>query len=289
MAVRVVTDSTAGLSPQLLREHGVAAASLQVILGPEVTREVETSLDDLFRRMRETGFFPTSSQPPVPELVDLLETPVREGHDVAGFFISSAMSGTYAAALQARDQVLDRHPQARIEIVDSQTVTVELAVVVLAAARAAAAGADLERVLAVGRAAMTGARFFFVPSTLEHLRRGGRIGNAAALVGSLLQITPILSVEDGKVMAWRKVRTQRRAIQQIVDEFRADADAHIVGEDVFAVHSEAEEQGRALAATLAGIIGREVPLLPVSPVVAVHAGPGAVGIGYSTEPTRSLA
>ena len=202
MTVKVVTDSTAGLTPELLRGNGVEAATLRVILGDETYREVDISLGDLFRRMRETGHFPTSSQPPVPELVELLEKPVLEGCDVAGFFISSAMSGTFAAAQQARDIVLTRHPQAQIAIVDTRTVTIQLALVVLAAARAAAGEADLPRVLAVGETAREHSHFRFVPSTLEHLRRGGRIGNAAALAGSLLQIKPILHVgSDGKVSA----------------------------------------------------------------------------------------
>jgi DegV family protein with EDD domain len=159
---------------------------------------------------------------------------------------------------------------------------------VLAAAEAAAGGADLPRVLAVGAAAREHSRFFFVPSTLEHLRRGGRIGNAAALAGSLLQIKPILHVgDDGKVSAWRKVRTQRRAIEQILEEFDADTARDGLGE-LFAIHSEAEGRARELAGELAQRTGRPVPVLPVSSVVAVHAGGDAVGIGYTTDLTRFL-
>ncbi len=288
VTVKVVTDSTANLTPELLAEHDIGIASLIVNLGRDSWRETDISLGELFARMKATGALPTSSQPPLPDLCELLAAPVRAGHDVVAFFISAAMSGTYASALAARETVLSEYPNAHIDVVDSRTVTIQLGIIVLAAARAAAAGANAARVVQVGRTALEHSRFLFVPSTLEYLRRGGRIGNAAALLGSVLQIMPILDIEDGKVTAARRVRTQRRAIAQMVDEFNAQIGADGLGDDVFVMHSEAEELAQALAATVTASIGRPVPVVPITPVVAVHAGDNAVGLGYCCDLTRFL-
>jgi pseudouridine-5'-phosphate glycosidase len=120
-----------------------------------------------------------------------------------------------------------------------------------------------------------------LPATLEYLRRGGRIGNASALVGSVLQVRPILTVADGETTVVKKVRTTKRAIEEIVALAEADLDAHGLV-DLAVHHIDAEEQARAVAGVFAERLGRDVPLVPIGAVIGTHVGPGAVGVVYVT-------
>jgi DegV family protein with EDD domain len=158
----------------------------------------------------------------------------------------------------------------------------ELGFAVLAAARAAEQGASVAEAAAAAREMTLHTRFIFVPDTLEYLRRGGRIGNASALVGTLLQIRPILTVVDGKTDVFAKVRTKRKAMAEIVAALSRDAKAKGLV-DVVAHHIADEAEGRELAAMASAAVGREVPVVPVGPTIGTHVGPGLVGLVYVTD------
>ncbi len=282
MAIKVVTDSTSYLPRHLREELDISVVSLSVNFEHETYAEEEIDNDAFYRKMARSPEIPTSSQPTPQEFYDVFERLVREGHAVVGIFISSDMSGTYSTALAAKDRILEMHPDARIEIIDSRSNCMELGFVVLAAARAAQAGEPMEEVLARARSMIRRTRFLFVPDTLEYLRKGGRIGGAAALLGTMLQIRPILTVIDGKTAVLEKVRTKARAVQKIVGVFLEDIERRGLG-DVVVHHINDEAKGRDLAALLQEKLKRAVPVYSIGPVIGLHVGPGSVGVAYYTK------
>lgn len=280
MPVRVVTDSTSCLSAELVAQHRLAIVPLSVTLD-DITYVDGENDAGFYAALLKTRSFPTSSQPPVSAFVDVFTERVAQGDDVVCVVISSEMSGTHSTALMAQGMVLEEHPEAVIEIVDSRSNCMELGCAVLAAARAAEAGASAADAAAAARDMTLHTRFLFVPDTLEFLRRGGRIGNASALLGTLLQIRPILTVKDGKTDVSGKVRTKKRAFIEIADAFGRDiADKGL--DDVYVHHIADEPEGRELAALIEAKAGRPVPVIPIGPPIGAHVGPGSVGVVYST-------
>jgi DegV family protein with EDD domain len=216
-------------------------------------------------------------------MVEAIEAPVAAGDPVVGVFISEQMSGTYSTAQLARDMVLERHPGASIAIVDGRSNSMELGLAVLAAARSAAAGGSLEDAVSAAREMTLHTRFLFTPLTLEYLRRGGRIGHASALLGTLLQIKPVLTVADGVTDTFAKVRSLAKAQDLIGQTFAADIRDKGGLDEAFVHHIHDEPAGRAFAARMSEIAGRPIEIVDIGPVIGAHVGPGTVGLVYSTQ------
>jgi DegV family protein with EDD domain len=288
MAVKVVTDSTSYVPRDLRRELDMGVVSLFSLLGGVTYDDDAEDYEPFYTALEASGEMPTTSQPTVQDMVDLLEERVAAGHEVVGVFISDKMSGTFSTAQLARDMVLERHPDAVIELVDSKSNSMDLGFVALAAARAAAAGEAVAGVVAAARATIERTRFLFLPATLEYLRRGGRIGNASALIGSLLQIKPILTVTDGQTDVFAKVRTPQKALGTIVEQLATDMRERGGIGGVIVHHIHDEVAGRNLAARVAEVVGHAVDICPIGPAIGAHVGPGAVAVIYHTvEPIRS--
>jgi len=198
-----------------------------------------------------------------------------------GVFISSDMSGTYASAELVASEIRAAHPDAVIRTVDSRSNSMQLGYAVIAAAREAAAGKDADACVAAAEEAVLHTRFLFTPATLDYLRKGGRIGGASALLGGLLQIRPILTVEDGVTQAFDKVRTKHRAWARIIEVF-ADDVAKAGLEDVIVHHIDDPSEGEELAKLAEAVAGRPVPIQSIGPVIGLHVGPGTVAVVYRT-------
>jgi DegV family protein with EDD domain len=283
MAVRVITDSTASIPVEMLRGLDVTVVSLTVVETDRVTPDVEVELEAFYKRLARPGRLPTTSQPSVGAFCAAFEQAIQDGGAAVGVFIAAEMSGTFAAAVSAREAVLAEHPRARIELVDSRSSVMQQGFVVLAAARAARqSGATVESVLDATRAAIARGRFFFVLDTLDFIYRGGRIGGASALVGSLLQIKPILTVADGRVVVLHKVRTLRRAIAGMVDDFERDVNLRGLRE-ALVQYTGGPERARELARAVGQRLGQKLAIAPVGCVVGIHVGPGGIGLAYVTE------
>lgn len=282
MTIKVVTDSTSYLPQDLREELDISVVSLSVNFEDETYAEEQIDNAAFYRKMAQSREIPTSSQPAPQDFYNVFERLVRQGHAVVGVFISADMSGTYSTALAAKERILEKYPEARIEIVDSRSNCMELGFVVLAAARAAQAGETMEEVLKQARDVIPKSRFLFVPETLDYLKKGGRIGGAAALLGTILQIRPILTVIDGKTAVFGKVRTKGRAVQKMVNVLLDDIERRGLKE-VVVHHINDEAQGRNLAAVLQEKLKKVVPVCSIGPVIGLHVGPGTVGVAYYTE------
>jgi len=279
LAVHVITDSTSAMPAALTAEFGIQIVSLSVTLGGVSESDLEIDAEAFYRRMTTTPDFPTSSQPALALMIEALEEPVRRGDEVVAVLISSKMSGTYESALLARDQILERHPGAVIEIVDSRSNSMEEGFAVLAAARVAQAGGTAAEAAAAARRTTERTRWLFTVAELDHLRMGGRIGNAKALLGSLLQIRPILTVVDGVTSTVKSVRTGKRALEEIAAMVAADFDAYGFI-DAVVHHVIAPEEGEALADLIEQRAGHRPAVYLLPPSIGIHVGPGALGVVY---------
>lgn len=282
MAVRIVTDSTSYLPEELRERYAVTVVPLSVNLDGAEFVEGTASEEGFFAALKASKSFPTSSQPAVTTLVEAFEAPAGQGDPVVGVFLSSEMSGTYSTALLAREMVMEKHPEAVIEVVDSRSNCMELGFAVLAACRAAEGGAAVTDVVAAAKAMIERTRFLFVPDTLEYLRRGGRMGGAQALLGTLLQIRPILTVVDGRTEVFAKVRTKNKALAEIVSAFKRDIEAKGFV-DAAVHHIDDEAEGMQLAAMVEKVTGVAPRVVPIGPVIGTHVGPSTAGLVYCTD------
>lgn len=281
MAVSIVTDSTSYLPLSDRVRYGIGVVPLSVHLDGVEYVEDTPIVESFYAALAASKSFPTSSQPSVNVLVEALMAPVVRGDEVVAVFLSSEMSGTYSTALLAREMVLEKHPEANIEVIDSRSNCMELGFAVLAAARVAADGGTLDQVAEAARSTIARTRFLFVPDTLEYLRRGGRMGGAQALLGTLLQIRPILTVVDGRTEVFAKVRTKGKALAEIVAAFKRDIDTKGFC-DAIVHHIDDEPEGAQLAKMVEAVTGVAPQVIGIGPAIGTHVGPSTAGLVYST-------
>lgn len=282
MSVQVVTDSVSSIPLDQAESLGIQIVTLYVNDGERHEADLDIEPDTFYARLADMSHLPTSSQPSVEAFVSVFQSAVERGSEVLGVFISEKMSGTVETARMAADMVRSRIPTARIEIVDSRSNSMQEGFAAMAAAGAARAGESLERCVAAARETVARTRYLFTPHTLEYLRRGGRIGAASALMGSLLQVRPILTVSDGETATFGKVRTQGRALAEMTRQFADDVADFGLKNVVVHFISDRETAERYAREQIAPIVKADVPVIPVSPVIGLHVGP-AVAIAYETE------
>lgn len=280
MAIKIVTDSTCYIPNELKEKYDITVVSLSVVMGNEIFKETEIENDVFYKKLAEADSIPTSSQPTIDDLYKIFERIVENGDDIIGIFISSEMSGTYSTCNQViKTMIEEKYPNARMEIIDSRSNCMQMGYAVLTAARLANENKSMDVILEEVNKVINRSRFLFIPDTLEYLKKGGRIGGAAALFGTLLQIRPILTVEDGKTAVFDKVRTKQRAILRMIDKVKGDIAEGKLGE-LIVHHINCEEEGRALAEKVKEILGVEAQIQDIGPVIGCHVGPKAVGIAY---------
>lgn len=282
MPVRIVADSTAYLPAEEIARYGIDVVSLFVVDDGVNRPEVDIDLGAFYERLKDLQTLPTSSQPSPEALAEAFRRATADGDAACGLFISTKMSGTVQAATIAAEMVRAENPDVKIEIVDTEANSMQEGSAVLAAARAAAEGADLDGCVAAARDTIARTRFLFTPLSLEYLRRGGRIGNASALLGSLLQIMPVLTIEEGIVTTAAKVRTRPKALDWIASKFAEEVAAN--GLRHAYIHTIAEHEAAAEFArtAIAPVAGRDVPVIDIGPTVGLHVGP-AIGVVYECE------
>jgi DegV family protein with EDD domain len=275
--VAIVTDSTTYLPRDMVRDQEIHEVSLYISWPDGQERESEMDFDAFYARLRTGSEMPTTSQPSIGDFIAVYEPLVAAGRDVLSIHISGGISGTVQAARQAAEQLAERGHPGRIEVMDSETTCGGLGMVVLAAAKRARAGGDLESVREAARHARSQLKIWFVLDTLEYLQRGGRIGKAQAFVGTALKIKPVLTLE-AEIVPVARVRTSGRAFERMVEclrERQADgADGWVVQ------HIQAPDRAERMVERGREIFGTEpVWVSEMGPVMGAHSGPGVVGVG----------
>lgn len=273
MTVRIVTDSTCDLPAEEVQRFGITVVPLSVFFGDEGFLDgVDITASDFYDRMVSFKGLPRTSQPSVELFQDAYLSLAGEGVEIVSIHVSSKLSGTLNAASVAREVV--KH-EVHVDLLDSYNVSLGLGLIVLEAARTAQAGASVPEVVAAARRAMDRVSVHVVVDTLEYLQKGGRIGRARSLLGSVLSIKPIIRVEDGEVAPFERVRTRSKAVERMFEL----ASNMPRAKEMFIGCSGDDTDALAL-------IQRLRPLLPhtdlklgyLGPVVGVYTGPNALGI-----------
>ena len=280
--VKVVVDSTSYIPKETLIENDISIVSLNVLLNGKSYREVDLENEFFYKEMNESKEIPKSSQPSVEEIKEVFTNIAKSGFDIVGIFISSKMSGTYSTAHLVREMVLEEYPETRIELVDSESNCMQMGFSAIQAARAAKRGENIERVVEEAKKVINISKFLFVPDTLKYLKKGGRIGGASALFGTILQIKPILTVQNGETSVYEKVRTKKKAVEVILKKVLDDMTEKGLGE-VIVHHINCEEEGLELAKRLENELKIPVKIQSIGATIGLHVGPGSIGVAYYTK------
>jgi len=276
MACVVVTDSTASLPGAVAERHGIEVVPLQVVIGADSFDEgaPEATPDRVAEALRE--FRPVSTSRPAPAVfAELYERLARAGADqIVSVHLSGDMSGTYESA-----QLAARDVEVSVTCVDSRQVGVATGYAAIAAAEIVAAGGSADQAATAARERAAASSSFFYVDTLEYLRRGGRVGAAAALFGGALAVKPLLTIQHGTVSSLERVRTSGKALARLGDLAVAAAGEQPV--DVCVAHLASPERAAELAASLGERLsgqleGREVWCAEVGAVLGAHVGPGMI-------------
>ena len=274
MAIKIVTDSTSDLSPEMAQALGVTVVPLEVIFGEDAYREgIDITADEFYERLASSRSLPTTSAPSVGVFQETYERLLGRGDSILSIHISGKLSATVRSA-QAAAEAMGKTD--RIAVVDSQVVSLGMGFIVQEAVEAARAGAKLDKVKATAEGAVSRAHVFFVVDTLENLRRGGRIGRARAYMGTLLKIKPILALRDGEIYPQERVRTRARALERIVQTAAGFQNVKRVAVGHTTTLDEAERLGERLAMAFPHV---DVQVVRLGPVLGTHAGPGIIGVG----------
>lgn len=281
MGVKILTDSTSYIDQYIITDLDIKTVSLNVIFGSESFKETDLNNND-FYNMMDTKGIPTSSQPTIDDFYSQMEKVVEQGDDLLCIFLSSEMSGTYSTAHIARDMILENYKGANIEILDSRSNCMQLGFAVIVAARAAKEGKTLDEVKKIAEDNIKRSRFLFIPDNLKYLEKGGRIGPASALIGNLLKIIPILTVENGVTSIFTKVRTKKKAVITMIDKVLEDVKDYGLSE-IVVHHINCYEEAKELANTIGEKLNINISICDIGPVIGLHVGPGTVAIAYYTE------
>ncbi|MBE7556599.1 MAG: DegV family protein [Anaerolineales bacterium] len=282
--LRVVTDSTSYIPYEILQQHQIVVVPLKVLFGAEVYDEITgLSNADFYRRLMTTADFPTTSQPASGEFKQVYQQILQQdaAAQILVLSISSKLSGTYNAAMTAAEQL----PEAKITVFDSLSAAMGLGLMAITAAEMAAAGHPLVQILARLEQMRRDTRIVLVVDTLEYLKRGGRIGTAAAFLGTLLNTKPILAVVEGTLQPLDRARTKKRALERLFSELEGQLSTPRQPIQAGIMHIAAQAELESLAALMTERFNiTRFYTSELGPVVGAHLGPGALGVGICPEP-----
>jgi DegV family protein with EDD domain len=275
----VVCDTTCYLPTDLLARRGIQEISLYVSVDGEQERESEISdFDAFYERLRSSDSGATTSQPSIGDFLAVYEPLLAEGREVVSIHISAGISGTFEAAGQARERLIEEDKGGeRLYLLDSRSAAGGMGLCALGASSAARAGADATAVIAQAEETRNDLKMWFAIDTLEYLRRGGRIGGARAWIGSALKIKPILTLEE-EITPIERVRTRARSLERLRGYARQRHDS---GRDGWVVqYIQDKETADSLVEDCYEIFGGEPAFISeVGPVLGAHVGPGLLGVG----------
>ena len=276
MTIAVVTDSTSDLPPDLAATYGIRIVPLNVRFGvDEYLDGVTMQAEEFYRRLESSEELPTTSQPAVPSFVDVYRELLADNDSIVSVHLSSKLSATHTAAVQAREELGE--DGSRVEVVDTLQASMALGWVAVGVAQAINAGANVEEAVAQAHSLSSRAKFIGLVETLEYLHKGGRIGNAQKLVGSLLRIKPMLELKDGIAHPLERARSKSKGItriKQLVEE--AAPLSHLC-----ILYTTEHDIAEGIAHSLAHTVTDDAPIVArQGPVVGTYLGPGALGVCY---------
>ena len=274
MTIRIVTDSLSDITSDIAEELGITVVPLTVIFGHESYLDrVTITTDEFYHRLINDSVWPTTTQPTPAAFAAVYDETTEENDEILVITISSKISGTYESALSAKELTEKKH---RIEVIDSQTVGMGLGLIDIAAAKLAKTGTGLDELTRWVRGALTRSHFIVYLDTLKYLAKGGRIGKAKELLGSLLTVKQILTMKEGEMAPLTRFRSQAAAVDYLY-KFATGFSGKI--DELAVEHTTLADEADKLVARLADVLPiDQIYRSTVSPVLGTHAGPGAIAI-----------
>ncbi|MHB9032472.1 MAG: DegV family protein [Anaerolineae bacterium] len=278
--VHIITDTTASLTPEVAAQHNLPVVPQIVTFGSESYREgLDIDTETFIRKLRTGKALPKTAAPPPAYFSELFQQFCIDQEPIICIHPSCEVSGTVRSAqLAAAD-----FPQSDIRVIDTRTIAYTLGLIVLKAVELADAGASADAVVELVHQLSRRCHTYFRVATLEYLARGGRIGGAAALLGGMLQVKPILTIHDGRIDQYVRERTEQHANLKLISIVQEQCPKGDTGSPGLMYDGTQERLGPAneLAKRCGEVIGRApLPLCVIPPAIVTHSGPGVVGIGF---------
>ena len=274
MTVKIVTDSSCDLPAEIVQELGITVVPLYVRFGEEVYREqVDISLDEFYQRLEHGPIHPVTIQPSPQDFINVYQKLSQEADGIVSIHISNKLSGTCNSALQGKEMIEKGCP---IEVIDSQSVTVGLGLICMAAAKMAKAGESLSSVVKEVEQMIPNIHLLNLLDTLKYLQKGGRIGKAKALLGSILNVKPLITLKEGEVVPAGQVRSRSKGIERLFSfvESASNIDGLAIA------YNTTPDEAHALAERLGSIFTKEaVKVVRLGTTLGVHMGPGSLAVG----------
>ncbi|MBT2662398.1 DegV family protein [Bacillus sp. ISL-45] len=277
--IKIVTDSTCDLNDELIKKWGIIVVPLSIsINGENYLDRVDISPKEFMEKLKASPDLPKSSQPPAGEFLKVYDELAADGFEIISIHMTGGMSGTVRSAESAAQMT-----SAKVNVVDSRFISKGLAFQVLEAAQMAAAGKTADEIVARLDEIRKQTRLFVVVDTLENLVKGGRIGKGRAMIGSLLNIKPIASLEGGEYTPVSKARSHSQVVKYLRNQFAADTEGKTI-KGVGLVHAEGEGLAEKIKSAVIETSGYDdFSIEETTPIVSTHTGPGAIGFMYYFE------
>ncbi|MPQ24978.1 DegV family protein [Bacillus paralicheniformis] len=278
-SIKIVTDSTADLSEELLREYHISVLPLSISIDGIVYRDrFDIQPDEFIEKMERAAELPKSSQPPLGAFIELYEELTADGSEVISIHLSSQLSGTYQTAVSASNMV-----DGNITVIDSMYISKGLGFQVLRAALLAEEGMTAEAIVKDLESLRDRTSLYVTIDHFDNLIKGGRIGKGKALIGSLLKVKPIARLEDGIYTPEKNVRSSSQLIRYLTGQFLSS----VKGKTVRAIgiaHADALDLAHRLKdSLLEHIPGIDIDIAYTTPIISVHTGKGAIGFSFYTD------
>lgn len=269
--VRIVTDSTSDLPPELAKELGITVVPAYVHFGSQSYRDgVDIGSEELYRRMLDGSVHPTTSSPAPGDFADAYRRLLQETNEIICLTVTSKHSAIYESAMTGKRSIEEK---CRVEVIDSQSVTMGLGLLAILAAREARSGKTIDEIAEVVRSAVPRTRGMCMLDTIKHALRGGRLGKGGGLLGSLVKVKPLLEIKDGLVRPCGVTRTRSVGIERLC-EF---VTKHLPIEDIAVVHSNVAPEAEKLAERIRSIVPDSRPIIAkLGAALGVHGGPQAL-------------
>ena len=282
----IITDTDCSLPFDLAAQYHIQQVPINILFGEEIFK-TEIDIDDvqLFERIDREGQLPTTSAPSPGQFLEAYQAAFAAGADeVICFTVSGEISATYAAALTAKDML----PETTITVVDSRSLSLGQGFIVLKAAELAQAGASRDEIIAGAMRLETDSGFYAALATLKYLAMSGRVGHLAAGMANILNIKPVLTIQDGKLDMLEKVRTRKKAWARVI-ELTSEAVGDREIERMGLVHVAAHEQAEELAILLRERINcpDDILIANLTAGLSVHSGAGMVGVGFTLKTVKN--
>ena len=273
MTIKIVTDSTADLPQELINKLGITVVPLYVCFGKDVYRDKEEiSEDDFYQRLLKDPIHPTTTQPTPQDFADVYGRLSSQADGIISIHISEKLSGTCNSATQGKKLVA---PGCPIEVIDSKTTSMALGLVVTAAAAIAKTGKSHQQGVEEVRQVVSRVKLLVLFDTLKYLAKGGRIGKAKSMAGSVLNVKPLLTIKDGEFVPVSQVRSRDKGIERLFDYAKATDQI----EGLVVVQSTTPDEAKSLADRIGSILPpKQVSVARLGPVLGVHGGPGVLAV-----------